>query len=70
MILIEKKDGLGLIVPAPSFNVTDLETHVGSMRELDVIDVDKQLGVKMLMRSALLFSRDFGPFVQRKSRIM
>ena len=50
LILIEKKDGLGLIVPAPNFSVADLETHVGPMRELDVIDVDKQLGIKMLMR--------------------
>ena len=47
---MEKKDGLGLVVPAPNFNVNDLEAHVGPMRELDVIDVDKQLGIKMLMR--------------------
>ena len=51
---MEKKDGLGLIVPPATFSVNDLETHVGSMRELDVIDVDRQLGIKMLMRSVVL----------------
>ena len=50
MIFVEKREGLGLIVPPPTFGVADLETHVGSMRELDVIDVDRQLGIKMLMR--------------------
>ncbi|XP_074644108.1 histone lysine demethylase PHF8-like [Tubulanus polymorphus] len=49
-ILIEKKDGLGMIVPPTSFSIQDVENHVGSMREIDVIDVSRQEDYKMLMR--------------------
>ena len=28
-ILVDKKDGLDLIVPPPSFNIQDVENHVG-----------------------------------------
>ncbi|XP_052779281.1 lysine-specific demethylase PHF2-like isoform X2 [Mya arenaria] len=49
-ILIENKDGLDLKVPPPSFTIQDVEDHVGSMREIDVIDVSRQEDYKMLMR--------------------
>ncbi|CAC5396487.1 PHF8 [Mytilus coruscus] len=49
-ILVEKKDGMGLTVPPRSFTIQDVENNVGSMREIDVIDVSKQEDCKMLMR--------------------
>ncbi|XP_052231548.1 lysine-specific demethylase 7B-like isoform X2 [Dreissena polymorpha] len=49
-ILIDSKDGLDLTVPPPNFTVRDVEDHVGSMREIDVIDVARQEDHKMLMR--------------------
>ncbi|KAL5013885.1 hypothetical protein ScPMuIL_008155 [Solemya velum] len=49
-ILVEKKDGLGLTVPPSNFTIQDVENNVGSMREIDVIDVAKQEDYKMLMR--------------------
>ncbi|XP_071081601.1 histone lysine demethylase PHF8-like isoform X3 [Haliotis cracherodii] len=49
-ILIEKKDGLSLTVPPSNFTIQDVENHVGSMREIDVIDVARQEDYKMLMR--------------------
>ncbi|KAJ8302297.1 hypothetical protein KUTeg_021284 [Tegillarca granosa] len=49
-ILVEKKDGLGLIVPPSNFRIQDVENNVGSMREIDVIDVARQEDYKMLMR--------------------
>ncbi|KXJ21067.1 Lysine-specific demethylase 7A [Exaiptasia diaphana] len=49
-ILINKKDDLGLVVPHPDFTVLDVERYIGSMKELDVIDVCKQEDIKMVMR--------------------
>ncbi|XP_041347850.1 histone lysine demethylase PHF8-like isoform X2 [Gigantopelta aegis] len=49
-ILVEKKEGLGLTVPPSNFSIQDVENHVGSMREIDVIDVARQEDYKMLMR--------------------
>ncbi|XP_061187285.1 histone lysine demethylase PHF8-like isoform X1 [Saccostrea echinata] len=49
-IVVEKKDGLGLVVPPAQFSIQDVENNVGSMREIDVIDVSKQEDYKMLMR--------------------
>ena len=49
-ILVEDPAGLDLRVPPPTFTVNDVELAVGSMRELDVIDVAKQSDDKMLMR--------------------
>lgn len=49
-ILVEKKDGLDIIVPPPNFSIQDIENMVGSMREIDVIDVARQEDYKMLMR--------------------
>ncbi|XP_078340004.1 histone lysine demethylase PHF8-like isoform X2 [Crassostrea virginica] len=49
-IVVEKKEGLGLVVPPAQFSIQDVENYVGSMREVDVIDVSKQEDYKMLMR--------------------
>ncbi|XP_033746034.1 lysine-specific demethylase 7B-like isoform X1 [Pecten maximus] len=49
-IIVEKKEGLGLVVPPAKFSIQDVENLVGSMREIDVIDVSKQEDYKMLMR--------------------
>ncbi|XP_052676429.1 lysine-specific demethylase 7B-like isoform X2 [Crassostrea angulata] len=49
-MVVEKKDGLGLVVPPAQFTIQDVENYVGSMREVDVIDVAKQEDYKMLMR--------------------
>ncbi|KAL3853526.1 hypothetical protein ACJMK2_017061 [Sinanodonta woodiana] len=49
-VLVEKKDGLGLTVPPANFSIQDVENYVGSMREIDVIDVARQEDYKMLMR--------------------
>lgn len=49
-ILVGKKDGLNLAVPPPDFSIQDIENMVGSMREIDVIDVARQEDYKMLMR--------------------
>ncbi|PVD24834.1 hypothetical protein C0Q70_15320 [Pomacea canaliculata] len=50
-ILVEKKEGLGMILPPPSFSVEDVEKKVGSLYEIDVIDVARQEDHKMLMRN-------------------
>ncbi|XP_059160163.1 lysine-specific demethylase 7A-like isoform X2 [Physella acuta] len=49
-ILCEKKDGLNLILPPPSITIQEIENLVGSMREIDVIDVARQDDIKMPMR--------------------
>ncbi|KAH9496308.1 Lysine-specific demethylase 7A [Bulinus truncatus] len=49
-MLCEKKDGLGLTLPSPSISIQEIEQLVGSMREIDVIDVARQDDIKMLMR--------------------
>ncbi|XP_068758652.1 lysine-specific demethylase 7A-like [Montipora capricornis] len=49
-ILIADKEGLGMVVPDKNFSVMDVERCVGSMRELDVIDVCRQEDQRMRMR--------------------
>ncbi|GAB1606736.1 histone lysine demethylase PHF8-like [Argonauta hians] len=49
-ILVENKEGLEIQVPPADFSIQDIENHVGSMREIDVIDVARQEDYKMLMR--------------------
>ncbi|XP_055882880.1 lysine-specific demethylase 7A-like isoform X1 [Biomphalaria glabrata] len=49
-ILCEKKDGLGITLPSPSISIQEIEQLVGSMREIDVINVSRQDDIKMLMR--------------------
>uniref|UniRef100_A0A7M4FQW0 Lysine-specific demethylase PHF2 n=1 Tax=Crocodylus porosus TaxID=8502 RepID=A0A7M4FQW0_CROPO len=47
-ILVPKKDGLGLAVPAPTFYVSDVENYVGI--SVDVTDVTKQKDCKMKLK--------------------
>ncbi|XP_053324986.1 lysine-specific demethylase PHF2 isoform X2 [Spea bombifrons] len=49
-ILVPKKDGLGLAVPAPTFYVSDVENYVGPERVVDVTDVTKQKDCKMKLK--------------------
>jgi hypothetical protein len=49
-ILVHCKDGLDLRVPHDSFSVQDVEDHVGSLKEVDIIDVEQQEEGHMLMR--------------------
>lgn len=48
--MVQDKGGLDLLVPNTNFTVNDVEKHVGSMREIDVIDVALQDDMKMYMR--------------------
>ncbi|NWV49235.1 PHF2 demethylase, partial [Daphoenositta chrysoptera] len=49
-ILVPKKDGLGMAVPAPTFYVSDVENYVGPERSVDVTDVTKQRDCKMKLK--------------------
>ncbi|XP_061282224.1 lysine-specific demethylase PHF2 isoform X5 [Bos javanicus] len=49
-ILVPKKEGLGLAVPAPTFYVSDVENYVGPERSVDVTDVTKQKDCKMKLK--------------------
>lgn len=49
-ILVPKKDGLGLAIPAPTFYVSDVENYVGPERSVDVTDVTKQKDCKMKLK--------------------
>ncbi|XP_028408036.1 lysine-specific demethylase 7B-like isoform X2 [Dendronephthya gigantea] len=48
-ILVESKDGLGLVVPKPTFSIRDVQQYIGANFELDIIDVARQGDVKMKM---------------------
>ncbi|XP_076469256.1 lysine-specific demethylase phf2-like isoform X2 [Babylonia areolata] len=49
-IMVDKKEGLDLHVPPPTFSVEDVEKKVGPLFEFDVIDVEYQEDQKMVMR--------------------
>uniref|UniRef100_A0A673W8F1 PHD finger protein 2 n=1 Tax=Salmo trutta TaxID=8032 RepID=A0A673W8F1_SALTR len=49
-ILVLKKDGLGMSMPAPTFYINDVEKHVGPDVGVDVIDVTKQTDSKMKLK--------------------
>uniref|UniRef100_A0AAZ3PY32 Lysine-specific demethylase PHF2 n=1 Tax=Oncorhynchus tshawytscha TaxID=74940 RepID=A0AAZ3PY32_ONCTS len=49
-ILVLKKDGLGMSMPAPTFYINDVENHVGPDIGVDVIDVTKQKDSKMKLK--------------------
>ncbi|XP_045165878.2 lysine-specific demethylase 7B-like isoform X2 [Mercenaria mercenaria] len=49
-LLFESTEDLGMTLPPPTFTIQDVEDYVGSMREIDVIDVSRQEDYKMLMR--------------------
>uniref|UniRef100_A0A8C4IR91 Lysine-specific demethylase PHF2 n=1 Tax=Dicentrarchus labrax TaxID=13489 RepID=A0A8C4IR91_DICLA len=49
-ILAQKKDGLGLSMPAPTFYISDVENYVGPDVGVDVVDVTKQTDSKMKLK--------------------
>uniref|UniRef100_A0AAR2JS55 Lysine-specific demethylase PHF2 n=1 Tax=Pygocentrus nattereri TaxID=42514 RepID=A0AAR2JS55_PYGNA len=49
-ILIQKKEGLGMTMPAPTFYVSDVENYVGPDVLVDVVDVTKQTDSKMKLK--------------------
>jgi hypothetical protein len=49
-LLFEERRHLGLVVPDPSFSVSDVERLVGSGRVLDVMDCSTQEALAMKMR--------------------
>ncbi|EDV29726.1 uncharacterized protein TRIADDRAFT_19587 [Trichoplax adhaerens] len=49
-ILVKNKSDLDITVPPATFTVADVERYVGSMRNLDVIDVARQAHINMKMR--------------------
>uniref|UniRef100_A0A6Q2Z8Y1 JmjC domain-containing protein n=1 Tax=Esox lucius TaxID=8010 RepID=A0A6Q2Z8Y1_ESOLU len=49
-ILVQKKEGLGMSMPAPTFYISDVENYVGPDVGVDVIDVTKQTDCKMKLK--------------------
>ncbi|XP_057685179.1 lysine-specific demethylase phf2-like isoform X2 [Corythoichthys intestinalis] len=49
-ILVQKKDGLGMSMPPPSFYISDVENYVGPDVGVDVVDVTKQTDSKMKLK--------------------
>uniref|UniRef100_A0A8C3AHU8 Lysine-specific demethylase PHF2 n=1 Tax=Cyclopterus lumpus TaxID=8103 RepID=A0A8C3AHU8_CYCLU len=49
-ILVQKKDGLGMSLPAPTFYISDVENYVGPDVGVDVVDVTKQSDSKMKLK--------------------
>uniref|UniRef100_A0A672I3E6 JmjC domain-containing protein n=2 Tax=Salarias fasciatus TaxID=181472 RepID=A0A672I3E6_SALFA len=49
-ILVQKKEGLGVAMPAPTFYISDVENYVGPDVGVDVVDVTKQTDSKMKLK--------------------
>uniref|UniRef100_A0A674NBR0 Lysine-specific demethylase PHF2 n=1 Tax=Takifugu rubripes TaxID=31033 RepID=A0A674NBR0_TAKRU len=49
-ILAQKKEGLGLAMPPPTFYISDVENYVGPDVVVDVVDVTKQTDSKMKLK--------------------
>ncbi|XP_034250698.1 histone lysine demethylase PHF8-like isoform X2 [Thrips palmi] len=56
-ILIEDKDGLEMKLPPDDFSLRDIEKLLSSERELDVIDVSRQIDFRMKMRDLVHYYR-------------
>ncbi|XP_062842260.1 lysine-specific demethylase phf2 [Trichomycterus rosablanca] len=54
-ILIQKKDGLGMTMPSPTFYVSDVENYVGPDVPVDIVDVPKQTNSKMKLKEFVDF---------------
>ncbi|XP_065509370.1 LOW QUALITY PROTEIN: histone lysine demethylase PHF8 [Caloenas nicobarica] len=48
-ILVNKKDGLGMTLPPPSFTPRDVQHYVGGEKVIEVIDVGRQAGCRMTL---------------------
>ncbi|XP_061687376.1 lysine-specific demethylase phf2 isoform X2 [Syngnathoides biaculeatus] len=49
-ILVQKKDGLGMSMPPPTFFISDVENYIGPDVSVDVVDVTRQTDSKMRLR--------------------
>ncbi|XP_038145086.1 lysine-specific demethylase phf2, partial [Cyprinodon tularosa] len=49
-IMVQKKDGLGLSMPAPTFYISDVENYVGPDVTVNVVDVTKQTDSQMKLK--------------------
>ncbi|XP_023660820.2 lysine-specific demethylase phf2-like isoform X2 [Paramormyrops kingsleyae] len=49
-ILVAKKDGLGMSMPAPTFYISDVENYAGPEFVVDVVDVTKQTNNQMKLK--------------------
>nr|XP_057910923.1 lysine-specific demethylase phf2 isoform X2 [Doryrhamphus excisus] len=49
-VLVQKKDGLGMSMPPPTFYISDVENYVGPDVGVDVVDVTKQTDSKMKLK--------------------
>ncbi|KAM4581713.1 lysine-specific demethylase phf2 isoform 1-T1 [Fundulus diaphanus] len=49
-IMVQKKDGLGISMPAPTFYISDVENYVGPDVTVDVMDVTKQTDSQMKLK--------------------
>uniref|UniRef100_A0A8C6TA65 Lysine-specific demethylase PHF2 n=1 Tax=Neogobius melanostomus TaxID=47308 RepID=A0A8C6TA65_9GOBI len=49
-ILVQKKDGLGMSMPASTFYISDVENYVGPDVSVDVVDVTKQTDSQMKLK--------------------
>ncbi|XP_013877150.1 lysine-specific demethylase phf2 isoform X2 [Austrofundulus limnaeus] len=49
-ILVHKKEGLGMSMPAPTFYISDVENYVGPDDSVDVVDVTKQTDSQMKLK--------------------
>ncbi|XP_037534468.1 lysine-specific demethylase phf2 [Nematolebias whitei] len=49
-ILVQKKDGLCMSMPAPTFYISDVENYIGPDDSVDVVDVTKQTDSKMKLK--------------------
>ncbi|XP_054880321.1 lysine-specific demethylase phf2 isoform X3 [Poeciliopsis prolifica] len=49
-ILVQKKDGLGMSMPPPTFYISDVEKYVGPDVPVDVVDVTKQTDSQMKLK--------------------
>lgn len=58
-IIVKDPNGLDLTIPSYDFTVADVERYVGSLRELDVIDVSRQDDLKMKMREWVEYYETF-----------
>lgn len=49
-VVVDGKDGLDMQIPPDNFSLYDVESFVGSDKEIDVIDVTRQSDFKMSLR--------------------
>ncbi|XP_028303167.1 lysine-specific demethylase phf2 isoform X2 [Gouania willdenowi] len=54
-ILVQKKEGLGMSMPVPTFYISDVENYVGPDVGVDVVDVTRQTHSKMKLKEFVDF---------------